>query len=100
MNISITPELEKFVEQEVKSGLCQSASEVVRAGLRRLKKDKEGKPRFMVSSQAELEVKLLERVGQLDRSGGVPADQVFAELKARRARPLDDSECKCSAPGK
>jgi hypothetical protein len=41
VNISITPELEKFVDQEVKSGLYQSASEVIRAGLRRLKEDKE-----------------------------------------------------------
>ena len=39
MNISITPELAKFVEQEVKTGLYQSASEVIRAGLRRLKED-------------------------------------------------------------
>ena len=86
MNISITPELEKFVEQEVKSGLYQSASEVIRAGLRRLKEDKERKPRFMVSSQAELEEKLLEGIEQLDRGEGIPAEQVFAELKARRAQ--------------
>ena len=40
MNISITPELEKFVNEEVKTGFYQSASEVIRAGLRRLKEDK------------------------------------------------------------
>ena len=86
MNISITPELEKFVEQEVKTGLYQSASEVIRAGLRRLKEDKERKPRFMVSSKAELEEKLLEGIEQLDRGEGIPAEQVFAELKAGRAQ--------------
>ena len=86
MNVSITPELEKFVEQEVKTGLYQSASEVIRAGLRRLKEDKERKPRFMVSSQAELEEKLLEGIEQLDRGEGIPAEQVFAELKARRVQ--------------
>ena len=37
MNISVTPELAKFVEKEVESGLYQTASEVIRAGLRRLK---------------------------------------------------------------
>lgn len=65
MNISITPELEKFVEEEVKTGLYQSASEVIRAGLRRLKEDKEAreqKPCFTVSSMAELEDKLLSGV--------------------------------------
>ncbi len=39
MNVSLTPELAKFVEKEVESGLYQTASEVVRAGLRRLKED-------------------------------------------------------------
>ena len=34
MNVSLTPELEKFVVNEVRSGLYQTASEVVRAGLR------------------------------------------------------------------
>jgi antitoxin ParD1/3/4 len=41
MNVSLTPELAKFVENEVQSGLYQTASEVVRAGLRRLKEDQQ-----------------------------------------------------------
>ena len=36
MNISLTPELEKIVQEKVKSGLYLSASEVIRAGLRLL----------------------------------------------------------------
>ena len=86
MNISITPELEAFVAEEVKTGLYQSASEVIRAGLRRLKEDKERKPRFVVSSVAELEEKLLAGIAELDRGEGVPAEKVFAELKARSAK--------------
>ena len=86
MNISITPELEKFVQQEVKTGLYQSASEVIRAALRRLKEDKERKPRFMVSSKSELEDKLMEGVAELDRGEGLPGEQVFAELKAHSAK--------------
>jgi putative addiction module CopG family antidote len=39
MNISLTPELARFVEKEVESGLYQTASEAVRTGLRRLKED-------------------------------------------------------------
>ena len=36
MNISLTPELEKLVQDKVKSGMYHSASEVVREGLRLL----------------------------------------------------------------
>ena len=86
MNISITPELEKFVEDEVRNGPYQSASEVIDAGLRRLKEDKEGKPRFMVSSEAELEDKLLEGIAELDRGEGLSGEQVFADLKAQSQR--------------
>jgi antitoxin ParD1/3/4 len=37
MNVSLTPELEKLVQEKVASGLYQTASEVVREGLRLLK---------------------------------------------------------------
>ena len=37
MNVSLTPELERFVEDKVVSGLYNHASEVVREGLRLLK---------------------------------------------------------------
>ena len=36
MNVSLTPQLEKFVRQKVESGLYSSASEVVREALRLL----------------------------------------------------------------
>lgn len=36
MNISLTPELERLVSDKVQSGLYQTASEVVREGLRLL----------------------------------------------------------------
>jgi len=37
MNVSLTPELERLVNRKVKSGMYQTASEVVREGLRLLK---------------------------------------------------------------
>lgn len=37
MNVSLTPELEKLVQEKVASGLYQTASEVVREALRLLK---------------------------------------------------------------
>jgi antitoxin ParD1/3/4 len=36
MNVSLTPDLEKFVRDKLKSGMYQSASEVIREGLRLL----------------------------------------------------------------
>ena len=36
MNISLTPELEKYIDKQLKSGLYHSASEVMRAALRLL----------------------------------------------------------------
>lgn len=37
MNVSLTPELEAFVNEKVASGMYYSASEVIREGLRLLK---------------------------------------------------------------
>ena len=37
MNVSLTPELERFVQAKVESGLYNNASEIVREGLRLLK---------------------------------------------------------------
>ncbi|WP_343049653.1 type II toxin-antitoxin system ParD family antitoxin [Azospirillum melinis] len=39
MNVSLTPELERFVVGRVATGRCGSASEVVRAALRLLGRD-------------------------------------------------------------
>lgn len=41
MNVSLTPELEKFVGAKVDSGLYNNASEVIREGLRLLKEHDE-----------------------------------------------------------
>ena len=41
MNVSLTPELERFVQGKVSSGLYNNASEVIREGLRLLKEHDE-----------------------------------------------------------
>lgn len=41
MNVSLTAELERFVQRKVESGLYNNASEVVREGLRLLKEHDE-----------------------------------------------------------
>jgi antitoxin ParD1/3/4 len=46
MNVSLTPELEKFVDGKVESGLYNNASEVIREGLRLLKEHHEVRLRW------------------------------------------------------
>jgi antitoxin ParD1/3/4 len=83
MNVSLTPELEKFVENEVESGLYQTASEVVRAGLRRLKEDQVTRLPLTPRTLEELETQLLQSVNQLDRGKGSDAEGVIRRLRKR-----------------
>jgi antitoxin ParD1/3/4 len=82
MNVSLTPELEKFVSKEVDSGLYQTASEVVRAGLRRLKEDRTRQLR-LPETIAELETQLLESVESLDAGKGINGEEVIRRLRKR-----------------
>jgi antitoxin ParD1/3/4 len=83
MNVSLTPELAKFVEKEVESGLYQTASEVVRAGLRRLKEDQAARRPTAPHTVAELETQLLQSLDRLDRGEGVAGEEVFRRLRQR-----------------
>jgi antitoxin ParD1/3/4 len=83
MNISLTPELAKFVQKEVQSGLYQTASEVVRAGLRRLKDDQSALMPQTPKTLEELETQLLQSINRLDRGEGVDGEEVFRRLRKR-----------------
>ena len=54
MNVSLTPELEKFVSAKVESGRYGSASEVVREALRLLEERDEARAARLVEFQHEL----------------------------------------------
>jgi antitoxin ParD1/3/4 len=82
MNVSLGGKWEQFVEGKVKSGHYQTASEVLREGLRLLEKEELLK-RIAVSSLAELEGKLLEAAESLDAGKGVDGERVFARLRKR-----------------
>ena len=82
MNVSLTPELEKFITTEVKSGSYQTASEVVRAGLRRLKEDKARLP-VLPRTLEELESSLVRSIERLDRGEGADGEAVFGRLQKR-----------------
>jgi antitoxin ParD1/3/4 len=83
MNISLTPELKKFVAKEVEGGLYQTASEVVRAGLRRLKEDQEARSPRSPRTAEELEDRLVEGVERLDRGEGVDGKASLRRLRER-----------------
>jgi len=83
MNVSLTPELEKFVAKEVESGLYQTASEVIRAGLRRLKDDQQARLPRLPQTLGELEAQLIQSVERLERGEGVNGDAVFRRLRKR-----------------
>ncbi len=83
MNVSLTPELDKFVKTEVGSGLYQTASEVVRAGLRRLKEEREVRMMLMPATLEELETQLLQSVESLDAGKGVSGEAVVRRLRKR-----------------
>lgn len=55
MNISITPELEKFVQSLVKSGMYNSASEVMRDALRLLEEKQELRKKRIEKLNAEIQ---------------------------------------------
>jgi antitoxin ParD1/3/4 len=79
MNVSLTPELEKFVNDEVRSGRYKSASEVVREGLRLIR------PREAKIKQLRRDIQ--EGIDELDRGEGIPAEKVFTEMR-RKAKPM------------
>jgi antitoxin ParD1/3/4 len=91
MNISLTPELAKFVEREVESGLYHTASEVVRAGLRRLKEDQAARLPQAPRTLAELETQLLQSLDRLDRGEGVDGRKVFRRLRKRMKKARSDA---------
>lgn len=70
------------MEGKVKSGDYQTASEVLREGLRLLEKEELLK-RISVGSLAELEAKLLKAADSLDAGKGVDGEAVLAKLRQR-----------------
>jgi antitoxin ParD1/3/4 len=93
MNISLTPELEKFIAQEVEGGLYQTASEVVRAALRRLKNDKKTlRLPELPATLEELEQRLMEGIERLDRGEGIDGKESRRRMFARIKKTLANGD--------
>lgn len=76
MNVSLTPELEQFVQTKVKSGRYLSASEVVREALRLL----EERDRLRELRIATLRQEIAVGMEQLDQGEGLDGEDIIQEL--------------------
>ena len=87
MNVSLTPELEKLINEKVDSGLYQTASEVVREALRLLKERDQERARLQADVQAGFD-QLARRQGPLHdkASGRRLAEQIKTDGRKARAR--------------
>ena len=82
LNVSLTPELEQFVHSRVASGRYQTASEVVREGLRLLVEREETRE----AAREELLTKLRRGIAQAERGELLDGDAVFEEIRQLSAR--------------
>jgi antitoxin ParD1/3/4 len=78
MNVSLTPELEALIDEKVKSGMYQSASEVVREALRLLRQ------RDQARQELRREVAIGMRQVEAGRMRTLTAKEFKAKASARR----------------
>ncbi len=78
MNVNLTPELEKLIQDKVKSGLYNNQSEVVREALRLLVE----KDELRLAHLAELRTALSEGLEQANRGELLDGDEVIREMRA------------------
>lgn len=82
MNISLSPALQRFIAAHVATGRYQSASEVVREGLRLLEERERDKQAALEDVRRKIAVGL----EQLRRGEGLDGEAAFRELEARAKR--------------
>jgi len=78
MNITLSPELQKFVEDKVKAGEFQSPAQVVEAGLARLMLDP---PPDALDDDTHAAIDRAE--AQLDLGEGIPLKEAFDRLRKK-----------------
>ncbi len=86
MNVSLTAELEKFVNAKVESGRYNSASEVVREALRLLEEHDQARVRQL----AEFNQELGRRMEALDRGQHISPSNARARLKHKSEQRRKD----------
>ena len=81
MNVSLTPELEEFVNLKVQSGRYSTVSEVIREGLRLLERQENTLPSF--TNQAELEALLRAGIKSMENGDTVDGKEAFEKLRKK-----------------
>ncbi len=79
LNISLTKQLHKFVQDKIKSGRYTSASEVVREGLRMVEEREKARERSLHSIRRQID----QGIAALDRGDSVDGDTFFRSLERR-----------------
>lgn len=79
MNVSLTPELESFVNTKVQSGRYNSASEVIREALRLLEEQEQVRQAQLTAFRREID----HRMAALDRGERVDPATLRAEIQKR-----------------
>lgn len=82
LNVSLTPELEQFVQSRLASGRYQTASEVIREGLRLLEEREQARE----AAIEELRAKIRRGGEQADRGEVFDGEAVFEEIRQLSAR--------------
>lgn len=79
MNVSLTPELENYIQAKVETGRYTSASEVVREALRLLEQKEQDHEHALKEFQAELD----RRIAEADAGDLIDGEEVFARLREK-----------------
>ena len=96
MNVSLTPELERLVNEKVESGLYQTASEVVREALRLLKERDHAREHLRSDVQAGFDQLAGGEGRAYDKISG---RQLAAQIKSRgRAAHARSRRCSIGCP--
>jgi antitoxin ParD1/3/4 len=82
MNVSLTPELEHWVDERVRSGRYASASEVIREALRLLEVQEAAKQRRLESVRQKIDRGL----DQLQSGKGITPEDARSRIRAARGR--------------
>ncbi len=80
LNVSLTPTLQEFVKAKVRTGGYESASEVVREGLRALKEREQAQAEFWSGVRAKVAVARRQIATGQTVDGPAAMDQILAEL--------------------
>lgn len=101
MNISLTPELEQLVDEKVKTGMYQTASEVIREGLRLLReRDQRVEPPLRWDVRAGFEAvergEFTEHDASNIKSSRTASKRVASLKQTSRTAPVEAYPCRQS----